>query len=310
MLLTPLLSVSALAVPPLAKATHFQSSSNNTSPQSARHQIGLNRLPNAFRRVRQAGLLPPNTSQHLNLGVDDADDEDRTAAAPPWPPPPTTEQRLPATINVHQRWTNPITRSERDSKHPFGVYTPNNYNIKQESIARSSSSKLSRRVEHQNHLRDVIVPTEQQASSSRNHVLRGSSTSSLYSVKNQVSSHVSHSISHNYSYVMNSTVFVSNGFEVLNHTQPLNRSPITASRQPADQNVHHQASQFHVSSSKDTYPKPMAPKYQPSNTQQQNPFTPTISDDNDRVTDQSVLPDSVDQSKLIFCGCCKSLSLY
>lgn len=119
----------------------------------------------------------------------------------------------------------------------------------------------------------------------------------MYSVKNKVSSsHVSHSISHNYSYIKNSTVFVSNGFEVINHTQP-NRSPSAANDEIANQAS--SSHQFHDPSSKDRFP--ITPTLDiPLKTKQPKHFTSSTSNDSDRVTHQSILPDSVVQSEYFF----------
>lgn len=83
-----------------------------------------------------------------------------------------------------RRWSHPPIRNGNGLKSP--VRLTNNYNINQQSFARTG------------------ITTQQQKS--------GSGT--LYSVKNRVSSHVSHTVSRNYSYVKDSQVFVSNGFDV------------------------------------------------------------------------------------------------
>lgn len=296
MLLTPLLSVSALAVPPLAQAIHL-SSSNTHQPTQLQNP---HRLPYTFRRVRQVGTQPVSFPLRLNHRVEDADDEE-LSATPEWPPPPPKESF--ASSNILRR-NNPTTRNGRDLKNAFPAQLPINYNVKQESIARTSSIH-SLRVEHQNHLRDVLIPQKQ---ATQNHFHHGGGSTSVYSVKNQVSSHVSHSISHNYSsYVRNSSVFVSsNGINVFNHTQPPNRSINATTSKPVDQSFNQSSSstlphQFRISSPKDRSPISLGPNFPSSGTHRTpNHFAASNSNaGNDRVTDQSVLSQNEYQSEYL-----------
>lgn len=288
MLLTPLLSVSALAVPPLAQATHQFSSiitHQSTQPADQHH------IPFASRRVRHTAVAPISAPSLPSIREGDADVDD-FAVHQPWPPP--APNRPASTSNI-PRWNSPATRNEKDLKQALATQFPNNYNIKQETVARSSTT-LTRHVEHHHqHRGDVVVVPQQHA---LQNPLRGGSAS-VYSVKNQVSSHVSHLISRNFSYVKNSTVSVSTGFEQVNQSHSNRSSTDHISRMPAGQ-IDRQTiatQSYNVPYSKDKYPNSDLLNV-PFDIHRPNHFSTPFNTKN--RTEQTSLSENVDQSECVF----------